>query len=146
MPGWQQHEHPRYTGYAWYRIRLPVPPNSRSLGLMMPPSVDDAFEIYINGQKIGSFGKLDGSRVIYTSRPLVFQISDDLLRSGEPVILAIRCWSERYEGLPSQHNLNGGLRGVPLLGPSELLDVFRQGVSPKPPGNSASKMTSASSR
>ena len=42
LPGWQQHGHPGYTGYAWYRIRLQAGSDSPALALLMPQYVDDA--------------------------------------------------------------------------------------------------------
>lgn len=128
LPGWQQHGHPGYTGYAWYRIRLQTPPAAHALALLMPQFEDDAYEVYVNGRKIGGLGKLDGWRVTYPPQPKVFSIPAAALDSGQTVFLAIRFWDLSYDALPSQQNLGGGLRGVPLLGPPELLGVFQQSV------------------
>ena len=117
LAGWQQHGHPGYTGYAWYRIRLQAPLDTNSLALLMPQYVDDAYDVYVNDQKIGSFGKLDGWHVLYPQQAKLFPILVTSLSSDQPTTLAIRVWNIRYEALSSQHNLNGGLRGVPLLGP-----------------------------
>jgi hypothetical protein len=126
MPGWQQHGYPAYTGYAWYRIRLQLPPDKRSLAVLMPQYVDDAYEVYANGHKIGSFGRLDGWRRTYPQQAKVFRIPAAAISYSQPTTLAIRFWNQRYEALPSKHNLDGGLRGVPLIGPPELLQGFRQ--------------------
>lgn len=126
LPGWQQHGHPGYTGYAWYRIRLNAPPDAHSLALLMPQYVDDGYEVYVNGQKIGSFGKLDGFRIVYGGRPQVFAVPDGLLHDGQPATLAIRFWNIGYEALPSLHNMAGGLRAAPLLGPAPLIDISQQ--------------------
>ena len=128
LAGWQQHGHPGYTGYAWYRIRLKTPQDAHSLALLMPQYVDDAYEVYIDGQKVGGFGGLDGRHVLYPQQAKLIPIPVTSLSSDQPTTLAIRVWNIRYEALPSQHNLNGGLRGVPLLGPSQLLRVFQQSV------------------
>ena len=126
LPGWQQHGHPGYTGYAWYRIRLQAGADTPALALMMPQYVDSAFEVYIDGQKIGSFGKLDGWRIVYPGQAKLFRLPTWTGGRGWPTCLAIRFWSEPAEALPSEHNLDGGLRGVPLLGPPELLEAFQQ--------------------
>ncbi len=128
LPGWQQHGHPSYTGYAWYRIRLQVPPDADSLALLMPRFVDEVYEVYVDGKKIGAFGRLDGWHLTYPQQSKLFLIPAAALSSGQPATLAIRFWSLRYDGLPSERNLDGGLRGVPLLGSSRLLYVFRQSV------------------
>lgn len=126
LPGWQQHGHPGYTGYAWYRIRLQAGSDTPALALLMPQYADDAFEVYIDGTKIGSFGKLDGWRTVYPGQAKLFRLPAWTGGKGWPTCLAIRFWSEREEALPSEHNLDGGLRGVPLLGSPELLEAFQK--------------------
>ena len=128
VPGWQQHGYPGYTGYAWYRIRIGVPQNSGSIALLMPPHVDDAYEVYVNGTKIGNFGELSGWRRVYTSQTELFPIPDALLDKDQPIVLALRFWSLRTEASPSEHNLDGGLRGVPLIGQHALLQIFERSV------------------
>ena len=125
LPGWQQHGHPGYTGYAWYRIRLQRRPDARSLALLMPQYFDDAFEVYVNGQKIGSFGKLDPVRTVYPEQSKLFVLPEAGFRGKGPVTLALRFWDSGYQGLPSEHNLAGGLRGVPVLGSPSLLGLLQ---------------------
>lgn len=127
LPGWQDHGHPGYTGYAWYRIRVQAPQTAQGLAVLMPRYVDDGYEVYLNGRKIGGMGKLDGWRILYYSQPEVFTIPQSAVKEGGPNLLAIRVWSMSGEALPSEHNLDGGLRGIPLLGPTGLLRLLRQG-------------------
>jgi hypothetical protein len=46
---WGQQDHPSYTGFAWYRLRLQID-NSNSAGTkslaVLIPEVQDAYEIY----------------------------------------------------------------------------------------------------
>ena len=126
LPGWQSHGHPGYAGYAWYRLHMQVPAASSSLALLMPQYVDDAYEVYVDGEKIGAFGELDGYHFFYFSRPLVFPVPAGTLSSDRPLTLAIRFWAKPADGLPSRKNLRGGFRGVPLLGPPALLDIYRR--------------------
>ncbi len=128
LPGWQQHGYPGYTGYAWYRIRLRLPQNAHSLALLMPQHVDDGYEVYVNGSKIGSFGKLDGWQLTFAGQSKLFSIPAAALDSGQPATLALRFWSLRADASASAHNLDGGLRGVPLLGPPAQLQVFQQSM------------------
>jgi hypothetical protein len=125
LPGWQHHGHPGYTGFAWYRMRLQASTDTRARALLMPQYIDDAFEVYVNGQKIGSFGQLDGWHTLYP-RATLFRIPSLVRNNGRPIDLAIRFWSQPVEASPGDRNLDGGLRGVPLLGPAELLEVFQQ--------------------
>lgn len=125
LPGWQQHGHPGYTGYAWYRIRVQPPREAESLSLLLY-RFDDSFELYVDGRKIGSYGKLGSILGVYTNRPVIFRIPPDLLRNGQPLTLTIRFWNSRPEALPSGHNLSGGLRAVPIVGPEPVLQALQK--------------------
>src|SRR5271156_2667243 len=74
LGGWQAHGHPRYVGYAWYRISVDPGSDRGALGILMPKYVDDAYEIYVNGQQIGEFGKFEGNYLAYTAYPKLFPI------------------------------------------------------------------------
>ncbi len=124
-PGWQQHGHPGYTGYAWYRIRMQPPRESKSLSLLFY-LFDDTFQLYADGREIGSYGTMGSILGVYTSHPVIFHIPEDLLRSEQPVTLAIRFWNNRTEALPSGHNLSGGLRAAPIAGPEPALDALQR--------------------
>lgn len=126
LPGWQSHGYPAYTGYAWYRLRVQPPPGAHTLSILMQQHVDDAYDVYVNGQKIGSFGHFDRWHLVFNGQPELFRIPPSALSSGQPITLALRFWTARYESDPALHNLAGGLRGMPLLGASELIQVFLQ--------------------
>jgi len=58
--GWGAQGHPGYTGFAWYRLHISVDPVKGApphLALLMR-HVDDAWELYLNGQLVGGSGKL----------------------------------------------------------------------------------------
>ena len=54
---WGAQSHPSYVGFAWYRKRIEVNPANAQVALLMRP-VDDIYEIYWNGKKIGSDGQM----------------------------------------------------------------------------------------
>src|SRR5580658_8686239 len=65
VPGWTAKGHPGYWGYAWYRIRVqvtqPLTQTTRALqgeGLVLagPIDVDDAYQVFDNGELAGHFG------------------------------------------------------------------------------------------
>ncbi len=144
IPGWQQHGHPGYTGYAWYRIRLRAPQQSGAIALLMPASVDDAYEVYVNGVKMGGFGKLDGWPLAYPGQPELFPLPAAAAGNGRPITLALRFWNLRDEAPPRNSNLAGGLRGMPLMGPSALLHVFELSARQqawRPPWNMITQMS-----
>lgn len=126
IPGFQSHGHPACTGYSWYRIRFQPPSSAHALSLLIPQYVDDAYDVYINGHKIGSFGHLDRWHLMFYRQPQLFLIPPSALSSGQTVTLALRFWTGRRDADPDGHNLLGGLRGVPLLGPPQLIQVFMQ--------------------
>ncbi len=67
---WGRQGHDRYTGYAWYRCRLtltPAPGVAPQFSLLLQ-RVDDAYEIYWNGNLIGRNGRLDPYRIWYYSQ------------------------------------------------------------------------------
>jgi serine phosphatase RsbU (regulator of sigma subunit) len=117
LPGWAARGHARYSGYAWYRIRVKVDaaPGTR-LALASPPDVDDAFQVFDNGGLVGSFG--DFSRrtpVAYYTQPTMFRLP---LSSGSPasseLVLAFRVWMG--PNALSQQPDAGGIHNAPLLG------------------------------
>jgi hypothetical protein len=126
LPGWQSHGHPGYTGYGWYRIRLQPPAGAQPLALLMPANMDDAYAVYVDGEKIGNFGRLDGWRLFYTGEPMLYTIPPAALSSGHPITLSLRFWVARLHADPIEENLAGGLRDQPLLGPPDLVQVFLQ--------------------
>ena len=57
---WGSQNHPGYTGFAWYRRRIEIDQANSAgtkLALLIPP-IQDAYEIYWNGQKLGAYGVL----------------------------------------------------------------------------------------
>jgi len=131
LPGWQQHGHPGYTGYAWYRMRLRSPESAQSMALLMPQYVDDAYEVYVNGSKIGTFGNLSGRHLTYAGQPKLFSIPAATLDSGQPVTLALRFWNQRFEASTDGLNSAGGLRGIPVFGPPALLQILSRACGNK---------------
>jgi hypothetical protein len=60
VPGWTDKGHPFYMGWAWYRLRVPVDerPGER-IAVNSPLQADDGYELFANGELIGSLGKFD---------------------------------------------------------------------------------------
>ena len=121
---WGAQGHYAYTGYAWYRKRItvnPAPGADPNIALMIP-AIDDAFELYWNGQKVGALGKLDPPYTIYELvAPQTFGLGQ--IRSG---VLAIRVLK-----LPLASNDPGELGGsekLPVLGsPTGIANLLGNG-------------------
>ena len=112
-PGWTAAGHAKYSGYAWYRLRVNVQGAQGRLAIKMPDAFDDAYQVFVNGQQIGQFGHF-GERHEwgYPSQPRGFPLPADV-RDG-PIEIAIRMWmssASRFTGLDA-----GGLHGPPMIG------------------------------
>ena len=112
-PGWTARGHAGYSGYAWYRLKIEVQEAKRSLALKMPDSFDDAYQVFVNGQRLGEFGRFTGHGVTaYSGLPTAFRLPKGI-RSGE-VSIAIRVWMD--SATPFNSPDAGGLRQPPELG------------------------------
>jgi Stage II sporulation protein E (SpoIIE) len=111
--GWTSRGHKGYSGFAWYRLQLNVEGAKHSLGLKMPYYFDDAYQLFVNGQRIGEFGKFTDHHVTaYAAIPADFLMPKDI-RDGK-VTIAIRIWMD--SATPFNTADAGGLRAPPELG------------------------------
>ncbi|MGA8109029.1 MAG: SpoIIE family protein phosphatase [Acidobacteriaceae bacterium] len=116
MPGWTAKGHPGYWGYAWYRIRVNV--TSRpgvKLAMAGPSDVDDVYQFFDNGTKVGAFGDFAPGKepTVYTTRPVMFDLPEALGTSGT------REFAFRVYMMPdtlTQLDDVGGFHNAPLLG------------------------------
>jgi signal transduction histidine kinase len=122
VPGWTARGHAGSWGYAWYRIRLHVDAApGRKLALAGPQDMDDAYQAFLNGQALGSFGDFTRSRpTTYYIQPMIFPLpeSDTTASGGKQVatdaVIAFRVWMEPNSLLNSEDA--GGFHNAPVLG------------------------------
>ncbi|NYF53955.1 SpoIIE family protein phosphatase [Tunturiibacter gelidoferens] len=114
IPGWTAQGYPNHkSGFAWYRLRLNVHNSHGRLAIKMPNEVDDAYQVYVNGQFIGEFGKFRKHRVItYSTLPEAFQLPPEL--SNGLMTIAVRSWMDN--ATPFLTSDAGGLHEPPVLG------------------------------
>ena len=152
MPGWTTLGHPGYFGYAWYRIRVQVlrqPGQARQgagLALAGPAHVDDAYEVFDNGELAGHFGDFNGGRpVVYFTQPKMFPLAQagshkaisgqDRAGQGETgpgetapaestLVVAFRLWMEPYTLLDDPEA--GGMHSAPVLGQADAVAASYQ--------------------
>jgi hypothetical protein len=111
--GWTQRGYPGYAGFAWYRLQVDVQGATHRLALKMPDQADDAYQVYVNGQLIGDFGKFYGKRVTaYNSLPEGFPFPKGV--ANGTIAIAIRMWMDSATRFNSPDA--GGLHGPPMLG------------------------------
>ena len=117
VPGWTALGGRGYSGYAWYRLQINVqydPGLSEGgLEIKMPDDVDDAYQVFVNGEMLGQFGKFtkDGVRT-YLTLPRTFALPRGI-KSGLATI-AIRVWMDPSTALTNPDA--GGLHEPPILG------------------------------
>jgi hypothetical protein len=132
VPGWTAKGHPGYFGYAWYRIRVQVQARpGAELALAGPANVDDAYQVFDNGELAGHFGGFTGKQpVAYDTQPKMFPLtqagsydsgagrdgagSDGTGPVEQTRVLAFRLWMEPMD-LVYQHD-SGGMHSAPVLG------------------------------
>ena len=117
MPGWTALGDAGYSGYAWYRLKVNVqydPGLSEGgLEIKMPDDVDDAYQVYVNGNLVGEFGRFTRNGVrTYLTLPRAFALSNGI-KNGE-VTIAFRIWMD--PSTPLTNPDAGGLHGPPVLG------------------------------
>lgn len=113
LPGWTDRGFPGYSGYAWYRLQVDVDNVKRRLSLKMPDSLDDAYQVFVNGKMIGEFGKFTGRKVTaYSIIPKALPLPKGL--TGGRLTIAIRVWMD--SATPFTTPDAGGLHDPPMLG------------------------------
>jgi hypothetical protein len=111
--GWTARGHAGYSGYAWYRLHVDVDGANRSLALKMPDSFDDAYQVFVNSQRLGEFGRFSSRGVTaYSGLPTAFRLPKGV-RNGN-VSIAIRMWMD--SATPFNSPDAGGLHEPPELG------------------------------
>ncbi len=111
--GWTTRGYAGYAGFAWYRLRINVQGANRGLAIKMPDQADDAYQVYVNGQLIGEFGKFTARGV--TAYPALSEAFSLPKGIGDGTItIAIRMWMDSATRFNSPDA--GGLHGPPTLG------------------------------
>jgi hypothetical protein len=116
---WGAQTHPGYTGFAWYRRTIEIDHVTGPLSIYLP-QVDDAYELYFNGRRIGGFGQLPPHAVWYQLPPSnVFPLPAPDAAGHLKGVLTIRVWKAMLGSIDPIDG--GGLNGPPLIGDSQLL-------------------------
>jgi hypothetical protein len=116
---WGAQTHPGYTGFAWYRRTIDIANVTGPLSIYLP-QIDNAYELYFNGQRIGGYGQLPPHAVWNINLVSnVFSLPKPDAGGHLRGVLVIRVWEAMLGSAdPSD---GGGLNGPPLIGDSKLL-------------------------
>jgi len=121
VPGWTAKGHPGSGGFGWYRIRVQVLSRpGQGLALAEAAEVDDAYQVFDNGELAGHFGDFTGKEpVAYFSQPVMFPLpqpgnpaSTGLAESTQ--VLSFRVWMHPFTLINDPGA--GGLHAAPVLG------------------------------
>ena len=110
--GWMAHGHPGYQGYAWYRRVVTVPAGDRAWDVLGPTLVEDGYELYWNGVRLGGSGRLGASPRVVGTRPLIFPLPAEA--AGTRGVLAIRAFMQPGNDAAAD---SGGIHVAPTLAP-----------------------------
>jgi hypothetical protein len=113
--GWMAHGHPGYRGYAWYRRTVTVPGGRASWEILGPTLVEDGYELYWNGQRLGGSGRLGQAPRVVGTRPLRFALPVDA--AGTRGLLAVRTYKLPGSGGGAE---GGGMHSAPILAPRPI--------------------------
>ncbi|KQZ70978.1 glycoside hydrolase family 2 [Rhodanobacter sp. Root561] len=115
VDGWMAHGHPGYRGYAWYRRAVTVPAGSAAWDILGPTLVEDGYELYWNGQRLGGSGRLGADPRVVGTRPLRFALPADA--AGTRGVLAVRTYMLPASAISAT---GGGMHSAPILAPRPI--------------------------
>ncbi len=118
---WGAQGHPSYTGFAWYRrtIHITPSPGAEPDIALYISHIDDAYELYWNGVKVGQLGTLPPHPVLYLNvPPQTYGLGP--IRSG---VLAVRVWKMALAS-NDPDNL-GGFEGMPVIGSPKAIAAVK---------------------
>ncbi|MBB5057383.1 hypothetical protein HDF16_002068 [Granulicella aggregans] len=117
---WGAQTHPGYTGFAWYRRAIEMDGVKGPVSIAMPP-VDDVYELYWNGEKIGGDGSLPPHAHWHLRNYAdVYSLPKPDAEGRLNGVLAVRVWKTMLGTV--EPNDGGGLHGPPAIGDSKLLE------------------------
>src|SRR6476659_5627564 len=119
--GWMAHGHPDYHGYAWYRRAVTVPAGGASWEILGPTLVEDGYELYWNGQRLGGSGRLGANPRVVGTRPMRFDLPADA--AGTRGVLAVRVYMRPTSGASAD---GGGMHNPPILAPRPISDALHR--------------------
>jgi len=115
------HGHPGYHGYAWYRRAVTVPAGRASWDILGPTLVQDGYELYWNGQRLGGSGRLGPAPRVVGTRPLRFALPADA--AGTRGVLAVRAYMLPSSGVSAD---GGGMHSPPILAPRPISEALHR--------------------
>lgn len=117
---WAGQGYAGYSGFAWYRLRVTLPPQHMPLALYLPLVVNSC-EVFANGRLIGTSSGMPPRPAPVAASHLLYTIPPSAIEPGRTLVIAIRVWrwnqADNYTG--------GGLLAVPSIGQPEVMQRLR---------------------
>lgn len=101
---WDFQGYADYDGFAWYRVSFDLPANFKREDLiLMLGRIDDVDEAYLNGEKIGSTGRIRSNGTVTRVREeyreiRAYEIPASALQPGKRNLLAVRVYDNMIIG------------------------------------------------
>ncbi|MFO7445363.1 MAG: beta galactosidase jelly roll domain-containing protein [Ignavibacteriaceae bacterium] len=105
VPGfWEPQGYPKYNGFGWYRLKFNVPAKFKDKKLVLVlGKIDDVDEVYLNGQLVGSTGKIydDPSKIRHDKEYQQlrgYYLPDGILKINQDNVVAVRVYDGYRDG------------------------------------------------
>ncbi|MBS1804079.1 MAG: SpoIIE family protein phosphatase [Acidobacteria bacterium] len=124
---WGAQTHANTEGYGWYRrhIDLTLAPGAPSDVALLIPAIDDAYELYWNGQPVGRLGSFP-PRLDFQSAVPAQTYGLGPVRTG---VLAVRVYKVPFAS--NDDGTAGGFEGVPIIGSPQAIAVIKDSLDYK---------------
>ena len=124
---WGTQGHANYWGYGWYRKHIDIAPGPGTPDnvTMMIPAIDDVYEFYWNGQRMGRFGSFPPHTDYFAAvPPQTYGLGP--VRSG---VLAVRVYKVPLAS--NDDGTAGGFEAPPVLGSPEIIAAAKAAIDYK---------------
>lgn len=116
---WERHGHQDYDGFAWYRRSFELPEDQLKHTLFLSLGrIDDADEVFVNGERIGGTGQLPPTYESAWNRERDYIIPNRLVHAGSNLV-AVRVYDAQQGGGIVEGS--AGIYASPI--PALLLDL-----------------------
>ena len=112
---WRGQGYSGYSGFAWYRFKVILPPQSQPLGILIPRLLT-SYEVFADGKLVGGLGGMPPQGRYVIGFDQIFPLPTNGSPAGHPVTIAIRVWNMDWLA-----RLVGGLEGAPVIGEMSAL-------------------------
>jgi hypothetical protein len=88
---WEGQGHPNLDGWAWFRLNVAIPKDWDGLSLHLNlEGVDDYYEVFINGQKMGSGGDIEKKQTAFEEKKSL-KLPEGI-KPGQEITIAVRVY------------------------------------------------------